>query len=109
LGASPAARWHLSTLEPARIVLEQRAQERAAISLLIGLWCRDSVRGRLSGIGDMLSGRDMALGRSNSAPHGLGDTAKNAFKVAKLFVYQLWLYARRVFLRSPQTFPEYAQ
>lgn len=109
LGASPSARWHMATLEPVRVVLEQRAQQRAAVSLLIDLWCRDSTTSRLSGVGDMLAGRDLALGRSSTLQARPVEAAKNAFRVLKLATYQLWLYGRRPFVHVAQTLPEYTQ
>lgn len=106
LDASAMATWHVATLDPARVVLEQRAHSRPAISLLIDLWCRDSTRSRLNGVGEMLRGRDLALGQTEAQGAGPVLAIKNAVRVAKLATYQLFLYGRRPFLRLPQSLPE---
>lgn len=106
LDASSTARWHVATLDPSRIVLEQRAQQRAAISLLIDIWCRDSTRSRLKGIGELLRGDDLALGRTDARPARLVAGMENALRVMKLATYQLFLYGRRPFLGRATTLPE---
>ena len=109
LAVSPVACWHIATLEPARVVLEQRAKTRAAVSLLVDLWCRDNSRSRLNGVGDLFAGRDLALDGQSGAGFRPLATATNTFRVAKLGAYQLWLYARRPFLRTPPTLLELPQ
>ncbi|MEO7361505.1 MAG: nucleotidyltransferase family protein, partial [Gemmatimonadaceae bacterium] len=106
IAASSTARWHVATLEPARVVLEQRAHTRAAVSLLIDLWCRDSTRSRLQAVGELLRGRDLALGQTGEIGSRPAAAFKNAVRVAKLAAYQLFLYGRRPFIH-PHTLPEY--
>lgn len=105
--ASPTARWHIATLEPARVVLEQRAQNRAAVGLLIDLWCRDSTRSRLQGVGELLHGRDLALTQTGNTGSPSAALLKNSYRVAKLAAYQLFLYGRRPFIHLPHPLPEY--
>ncbi len=92
-----AARVHLALLRPVRSLFRRRFAERSVAAKLLRFWSIAGARARCTYLLEILTGREAELlwlwqgeaaARATPAAYGRGFVA-----LAKLFFYQLWLYA----------------
>lgn len=92
LRAPAVARWHMERLVPTRTLLQQGAQKRGVNSLLLEIWCRDSTASRLIGLMELVRGQDTALNPVDTGSGPIARFTRNVVRIAKLALYQLYLY-----------------